>query len=102
MQLDDVLTRLTEQEKGIAFVGTTVLQTEQLLRELELLDKQAKASTRTPRTHIHTQALTHTHAHHEHTSTHKHAHTHFLTTFISYNMTFMTITFYFISFVIFQ
>ncbi|XP_075878479.1 proto-oncogene DBL [Nelusetta ayraudi] len=42
-QLDDVLTRLTEEEKGIAFVGTTVVRTEQLLRELELLDKQAKA-----------------------------------------------------------
>lgn len=48
LQLDDVLTRLTEQEKVIAFVGTTVVQTEQLLRELELLDKQAKASQPNP------------------------------------------------------
>lgn len=47
VQLDEVLTRLTEQEKCIAFVGTTVVQTEQLLRELQLLDKQAKASTHT-------------------------------------------------------
>lgn len=53
-QLDDVLTRLTEQEKVIAFVGTTVVQTEQLLRELELLDKQAKASS-SPHTHTRTQ-----------------------------------------------
>lgn len=42
--MDDVLKKLTDQEKGIAFVGTTVVQTEQLLKELELLDQQAQVS----------------------------------------------------------
>lgn len=42
--MDDVLKKLTDQEKDIAFVGTTVVQTEQLLRELELLDQQAQVS----------------------------------------------------------
>ncbi|KAG8008065.1 Proto-oncogene DBL [Nibea albiflora] len=41
-QMDEVLERLTDQEKDIAFVGTTVVQTEQLLKELELLDTHAQ------------------------------------------------------------
>lgn len=40
--MDDALKRLTEQEKDIDFVGTTVAQTEQLLRDLEMLDTQAQ------------------------------------------------------------
>uniref|UniRef100_A0A673A2Z6 MCF.2 cell line derived transforming sequence b n=1 Tax=Sphaeramia orbicularis TaxID=375764 RepID=A0A673A2Z6_9TELE len=39
-QMDEVLERLSAQEKGIASVGTTVVQTEQLLRDLEILDTQ--------------------------------------------------------------
>ncbi|TMS14305.1 Proto-oncogene DBL [Larimichthys crocea] len=41
-QMDEVLERLTDQEKDIAFVGTTVVQTELLLKELELLDTHAQ------------------------------------------------------------
>ncbi|XP_041808066.1 proto-oncogene DBL [Chelmon rostratus] len=41
-QMDEVLTRLTDQERDIAFVGTTVVQTEQLLRDLEMLDSRAE------------------------------------------------------------
>uniref|UniRef100_A0A8C4DEL7 MCF.2 cell line derived transforming sequence b n=1 Tax=Dicentrarchus labrax TaxID=13489 RepID=A0A8C4DEL7_DICLA len=41
-QMDEVLERLTNQEKDIAFVGTTVVQTEQLLRDLEMLDAYAQ------------------------------------------------------------
>ncbi|XP_044077833.1 proto-oncogene DBL isoform X2 [Siniperca chuatsi] len=41
-QMDEVLERLTDQEKDIAFVGTTVVQTEQLLRDLETLDAHAQ------------------------------------------------------------
>lgn len=43
--MDEVLKKLADQEKGISFVGTTVVQTEQLLRELEILDTQAQVST---------------------------------------------------------
>lgn len=45
--MDEVLKKLADQEKGISFVGTTVVQTEQLLRELEMLDMQAQVSTLT-------------------------------------------------------
>ncbi|XP_070699531.1 proto-oncogene DBL [Pempheris klunzingeri] len=41
-QMEEVLERLTEQEKDIAFVGTTVVQTEQLLKDLETLDIHAQ------------------------------------------------------------
>ncbi|XP_070838583.1 proto-oncogene DBL isoform X1 [Chaetodon trifascialis] len=41
-QMDEVLTRLIDQEKDVAFVGTTVVQTEQLLRDLEMLDTHAQ------------------------------------------------------------
>lgn len=42
--MEEVLKRLSEQEKAVAFVGTTVLQTEQLLSDLEVLDTQARVS----------------------------------------------------------
>uniref|UniRef100_A0A4W6F176 MCF.2 cell line derived transforming sequence n=1 Tax=Lates calcarifer TaxID=8187 RepID=A0A4W6F176_LATCA len=41
-QMEEVLERLSAQEKGIAPVGTTLVQTEQLLKDLEILDKQAQ------------------------------------------------------------
>ncbi|XP_020512707.2 proto-oncogene DBL isoform X1 [Labrus bergylta] len=41
-QMDEVLERLTDQEKEIAFAGNTVVQTEQLLRDLETLDTHAQ------------------------------------------------------------
>ncbi|XP_041656967.1 proto-oncogene DBL isoform X1 [Cheilinus undulatus] len=41
-QMDEVLQRITDQEKEITFVGSTVVQTEQLLRDLETLDKRAQ------------------------------------------------------------
>uniref|UniRef100_H3CLF3 MCF.2 cell line derived transforming sequence b n=1 Tax=Tetraodon nigroviridis TaxID=99883 RepID=H3CLF3_TETNG len=41
-QMEEVLRRLGEQEKAVAPVGTTVVQAEQLLRDLELLDTQAQ------------------------------------------------------------
>ncbi|KAM6983315.1 proto-oncogene DBL isoform 1-T1 [Tautogolabrus adspersus] len=41
-QMDEVLERLTDQEKDIAFAGNTVVQTEQLLRDLETLDTHAQ------------------------------------------------------------
>lgn len=45
--MEEVLKKIADQEKGISFVGTTVVQTEQLLRELEILDMQAQVSTLT-------------------------------------------------------
>lgn len=44
--MEEVLKRLSEQEKAIAFVATTVVQTEQLLKDLEVLDAQARVSGR--------------------------------------------------------
>ncbi|KAM9846338.1 proto-oncogene DBL [Aulostomus maculatus] len=41
-QMDEELERLSAQEKGIASVGTTVVQTEQLLNDLEMLDNHAQ------------------------------------------------------------
>ncbi|CAN9501490.1 unnamed protein product [Ophioblennius macclurei] len=41
-QMEEVLERLSAQEKGIASVGNTVVQTEQLLKDLEMLDTQAE------------------------------------------------------------
>ncbi|XP_071316258.1 proto-oncogene DBL isoform X2 [Trachinotus anak] len=41
-QMDEVLERLSAQEKGIASMGTTLVQTEQLLKDLETLDKHAQ------------------------------------------------------------
>ncbi|XP_053704162.1 proto-oncogene DBL isoform X1 [Synchiropus splendidus] len=41
-QMEEELEKLLAQERGIADVGTTVVQTEQLLKELEMLDKQAE------------------------------------------------------------
>lgn len=41
-----MLKRLSEQEKALACVGTTVVQAEQLLMDLELLDTQARVSRR--------------------------------------------------------
>lgn len=40
--MEEVLKRLSGQEKAVAFVGTTVVQTEQLLRDLQVLDTQAR------------------------------------------------------------
>lgn len=51
--MEEVLERLSAQEKEIASVGTTVVQTEQLLKDLETLDNHAQVK---PRTHI--QAFT--------------------------------------------
>lgn len=40
--MDEVLERLSAQERDIAHVGTTLVQTEQLLKDLETLDKHAE------------------------------------------------------------
>lgn len=40
--MDEVLERLISQEKEIAFVGTTVVETEQLIKDLETLDARAQ------------------------------------------------------------
>lgn len=42
--MDEVLERITDQEKDIAFVGTTVVQTEQHMRDLEMLDAHAQVT----------------------------------------------------------
>lgn len=42
--MEEVLKRLSDQEKAVGFVGSTVVQTEQLLRDLEVLDTQARVS----------------------------------------------------------
>ncbi|XP_034033989.1 proto-oncogene DBL isoform X2 [Thalassophryne amazonica] len=41
-QMEELLERLLKQEKEIASVGSTVVQTEQLLKDLESLDKHAQ------------------------------------------------------------
>ncbi|XP_056911395.1 proto-oncogene DBL isoform X7 [Takifugu flavidus] len=41
-QMEEVLKRLSDQERAVGFVGSTVVQTEQLLRDLEVLDTQAR------------------------------------------------------------
>ncbi|KAF3705665.1 Proto-oncogene DBL Proto-oncogene MCF-2 MCF2-transforming protein DBL-transforming protein [Channa argus] len=41
-EMEEVLERVCAQEKEIASVGTTVVQTEQLLKDLETLDKHAQ------------------------------------------------------------
>ncbi|XP_029304337.1 proto-oncogene DBL isoform X2 [Cottoperca gobio] len=41
-QMEEVLERITDQEVEIASVGTTVVQTEQLLMDLEILDTHAQ------------------------------------------------------------
>uniref|UniRef100_A0A671VM79 MCF.2 cell line derived transforming sequence b n=1 Tax=Sparus aurata TaxID=8175 RepID=A0A671VM79_SPAAU len=45
-QMEEVLERLINQEKDIGLVGTTVVQTEQLLRDLETLDNRAEEMAR--------------------------------------------------------
>lgn len=42
--MEEVLKRLSDQERAVGFVGSTVVQTEQLLRDLEVLDTQARVS----------------------------------------------------------
>lgn len=42
--MEEVLKKLIDQEKDIAFMGTTVVQTEQLLKDLEMLDARAQVS----------------------------------------------------------
>lgn len=42
--MEEVLEQLSAQEKEIACVGTTVVQTEQLLKDLETLDKHAQVT----------------------------------------------------------
>lgn len=42
--MEEVLERLINQEKEIGLVGTTVVQTEQLLRDLEMLDNRAEVT----------------------------------------------------------
>jgi len=44
VQMDEVLERICAQEKEIASVGTTVVQTEQLLKDLDTLDKHAQVT----------------------------------------------------------
>ncbi|XP_055370562.1 proto-oncogene DBL isoform X2 [Betta splendens] len=41
-EMDEVLEQLSAQERGLACVGATVVQTEQLLKDLETLDKRAQ------------------------------------------------------------
>ncbi|XP_060941496.1 proto-oncogene DBL [Limanda limanda] len=41
-QMEEVLERLSAQEKGIPSAGTTLVQTEQLLKDLETLDKHTQ------------------------------------------------------------
>lgn len=41
-QMEETLERLSAQEKGIDYVGMTVIQTEQLLKDLEILNTQAE------------------------------------------------------------
>ncbi|XP_065114104.1 proto-oncogene DBL isoform X2 [Paramisgurnus dabryanus] len=41
-EMEDILEKLSKQEKAIAGVGTTVAQTDQLLTDLEMLDAQAE------------------------------------------------------------
>lgn len=42
--MEEVLEQLSAQEKDIAYVGTTVVQTEQQLKDLETLDKRAQVT----------------------------------------------------------
>ncbi|TWW74516.1 Proto-oncogene DBL [Takifugu flavidus] len=42
LEMEEVLKRLSDQERAVGFVGSTVVQTEQLLRDLEVLDTQAR------------------------------------------------------------
>ena len=56
--MEEVLQRLCTQEKEITSAGTTLVQTEQLLKDLETLDKQAQVTN----THTHTHTRTQTHA----------------------------------------
>lgn len=42
--MEEVLKRLSDQEKAVGLVGSTVVQTEQLLRDLEVLDTQVQVS----------------------------------------------------------
>lgn len=46
--MEEVLERLSAQEKEIPSLGHTVVQTEQLLKDLDTLDKRAQV------THMHT------------------------------------------------
>ncbi|TRY99252.1 hypothetical protein DNTS_022814 [Danionella cerebrum] len=41
-EMEDILEKLSKQEKALASVGTTVAQTEQLLKDLEMLDTTAE------------------------------------------------------------
>ena len=63
-QMEDVLERLSAQEKGLASVGATVAQNEQLLKDLETLDLHAEVHTHT---HIPPLPYTHTPSTHRHT-----------------------------------
>lgn len=47
--MEEVLERLSAQEKEIPSLGTTVVQTVQLLRDLDTLEKHAQVTNR----HIH-------------------------------------------------
>lgn len=40
--MEAILEKLSTQEKAIAYVGTTVAQTEQLLKDLEMLETTAE------------------------------------------------------------
>jgi len=42
--MEAILEKLSTQEKAIASVGTTVAQTEQLLKDLEMLETTAEVS----------------------------------------------------------
>lgn len=42
--MEEALKRLGDREKAVGVVGSSVVQTEQLLRDLEALDTQARVS----------------------------------------------------------
>ncbi len=42
--MEEVLKKIIDQEKDIAIVGATMVQTEQLLRDLETLDTRAQVT----------------------------------------------------------
>ena len=73
--MEEALENVSAQEKGISSSGSTVVQTEQLLKDLAALDTHAQV--RLTSTHAHAHARTHAHTHkHTHAHTYTHTHTH--------------------------
>lgn len=56
--MEEVLERLINQEKDIGLVGTTVVQTEQLLRDLETLDNRAEVTKSHDNTRLQFEIIT--------------------------------------------